>query len=83
MHFFSFKDFPPKIGERFHFTKDEVFEYLVDYANHFDLQKYVIFNTSVTEIRRQPEGSESKHWKVSVSNQNNETEAEYFDYVVV
>ena len=78
IYFLVYKDFPPKIKDRVHFTHKEVLEYLQDYTKHFELEKYISFNTSVLEVTKSTEGK----WKVTIEK-NGENSEEIFDYVVV
>ncbi|CAI2368198.1 unnamed protein product [Moneuplotes crassus] len=80
IHFFAFKDFPPKKKERTHFTHEEVLEYLQDYSANFDLERFIEFETQVIEVTKTTDGP--KDWTVKVKN-NGETKEEHFDYVIV
>ncbi|XP_077995065.1 flavin-containing monooxygenase 1-like [Glandiceps talaboti] len=78
----SFSDFPhPK--ERTPFMSHKVAaQYFTDYAKHFDLEKYIKFNTSVIHIERSDDG-DGRYWKVILKNGDDSMSEEYFDYVMV
>lgn len=79
-----FKDFPDKV-EGDYYNCDQFNEYLNDYIKHHDLEKYVQFNTAVTDVSINDNTQDSqKHWKVStIKNVGGEQEVDYFDYVLV
>ncbi|XP_077996955.1 dimethylaniline monooxygenase [N-oxide-forming] 2-like [Glandiceps talaboti] len=77
----TFSDFPfPKESTPF-VTHRKALQHLVDYARHFDLEKYIKFKTHVTEIKKNE--NDGKFWKVSIQNADSSVEEEYFDYVMV
>ena len=46
--FMAFSDFPPKVGEGVkYWSKQEYYEYLVDYTSHFNLMPYLKLKTKV------------------------------------
>lgn len=59
-----------------HPTAQECYEYLLDYAKHFDLQKHTRTNTDISKITRD---HDRKQWKLHIAG----CEAEYFDKVVI
>ena len=75
---FSHMDLPPETLDFPHHT--EMYKYFVDYADKFDLIKYIQFNSRVIDIRRAPAYSHEKpKWQVEThSGQVNE-----FDAVIV
>lgn len=77
IHFFAFKDFPPKVGKREHFTPGEVLEYLQGYADKFELHQYLCLNTLVDSVTQ-----EDQNWKVTVTKDNTTTEVIY-DFVII
>ena len=73
----AFSDFPMK-SDYPHFLKHEqYFEYLQDYARHFDLKKQIRFGTTVEVVKRQ----EAK-WLVDISHADGKKQLE-FDAVAV
>ncbi|XP_077994780.1 flavin-containing monooxygenase 1-like isoform X1 [Glandiceps talaboti] len=79
----SFSDFPlPKECTPF-LPHKVAAQYFSDYANHFDLEKYIKFNTSVMNIERNRDDGNGRYWKVVIKNQDDSVSEEYFDYVMV
>ena len=59
----------------------EVLKYLNDYADHFDLRKFIHFQSSVVNVERL-----TNEWRVSVKNKNapdSSLEQYSFDAVMV
>lgn len=67
---YEFSDFPWPLRDNASFpSHTEILEYLNSYATHFDLFKFVKFNSRVVEIRLatdQPDQSEKPVWEVAV-----------------
>ena len=80
-YFLAYKDFPPQISG-LHFKHSEVLEYLQMYAEHFDLEKYVKFNTAVT-LCEKSERTVHENWRVTTKSQDEDEEIHYFDYILV
>lgn len=59
----SFSDFIFE-GERIFYTREKYYRYLQAYADKFDLRKHISFRSTVTAVRRAPEGG----YRVSVSS---------------
>ncbi|XP_077995897.1 dimethylaniline monooxygenase [N-oxide-forming] 2-like [Glandiceps talaboti] len=79
----AFSDFPfPKECTSF-MSHREVVQYLVSYAQHFDLEKYIKFNTNVMKIERNRDDGDGQYWKVLVKYEDDSVNVEYFDYVMV
>lgn len=76
-HFFTFKDFCPTTSS-LHPNTSEVIEYLQKYASHFDIEKYIEFDTAVVEVAR----ADSDKWAVTTTR-DNASKQQLFDYVVV
>ncbi|XP_070548206.1 dimethylaniline monooxygenase [N-oxide-forming] 2-like [Ptychodera flava] len=68
------KEYPQFVGRRL------LFKYLQDYAAHFDLEKYIRFNTDVISVK--PSGRD-KYWTVQLQHGNDSVTTEEFDYVMV
>ena len=75
--FFAFKDFPPELDIT-HYDHYEQLEYLQKYAEHYDIVKYVNFNTAVVDVAKDT----SEKWKVTTQT-NSEESVQYFDHVIV
>ena len=81
-----FSDFPygkdiPALCEH-----EEVRNYMENYANHFDLKKYIQFNTVVTNIRPIVQGNGEVVWEVQVNDvgdKDGKGQIELFDVVLV
>ncbi|XP_077997050.1 dimethylaniline monooxygenase [N-oxide-forming] 2-like [Glandiceps talaboti] len=75
-----FSNFPfPKEYTPF-MTHQKVLMYINDYAKHFDLRKYIQFNTTVSKVEKNEDGG--KYWKITIQKDESSTE-EYFDYVMM
>ncbi|XP_077996718.1 dimethylaniline monooxygenase [N-oxide-forming] 2-like [Glandiceps talaboti] len=75
-----FSNFPfPKEYTPF-ISHQKALMYINDYAKHFDLRKYIQFNTTVSKVEKNEDGG--KYWKVTVQKDDSSTE-EYFDYVMI
>ncbi|XP_070547899.1 dimethylaniline monooxygenase [N-oxide-forming] 2-like [Ptychodera flava] len=68
------KEYPQFVGRRL------LFKYLQDYAAHFDLEKYIRFNTDVISVK--PSGRD-KYWTIQLQHGNGSITTEEFDYVMV
>ncbi|OXU20856.1 hypothetical protein TSAR_007278 [Trichomalopsis sarcophagae] len=66
-------------------TREDMLKYLNDYANFFDLRKFIQFNTIVERITPETaDGDSATTWNVSVKNlKNNEVSKLKFDAVMV
>ena len=77
------KDFPSEENLYKWIPSQEYYEYLCDYAKHFELAKHITFNTTVTRVKADNERNQI----MVKSTQTNLTDAiestEYFDYVMV
>ena len=62
--FYQFSDFPwPTSIQTLYRDKNQVFDYIKSYANHFDLIKHVKFNTKVISIKYEgPSHEEIQAW---------------------
>ncbi|XP_077996821.1 dimethylaniline monooxygenase [N-oxide-forming] 2-like [Glandiceps talaboti] len=77
----SFSDFPFPEKCTPYVTHKRALKYLQDYAEHFDLEKYIRFNTNVMKLERN--GDSGKFWKITIETADNCEVEEYFDYVMV
>ncbi|XP_077995061.1 flavin-containing monooxygenase 5-like [Glandiceps talaboti] len=76
----AFSDFPFAKEYTPFLSHKKILEYLNDYRSNFGLDKYIKFNTTVTDIVKNKGG---KYWKVILKNENDSASEEYFDYVMV
>ncbi|KAK5579449.1 hypothetical protein RB653_009132 [Dictyostelium firmibasis] len=72
-----------------------VYQYLINYVNHFDLNKYVLFNSMVFKVERinggntiddDNENDDDKNSKIKITwrnNINNKTYSKIFDFLIV
>lgn len=79
-YFMTFSDFPwPESAPIFPST-EQVLDYIHSYVSHFDLEKYIKYNSNVTLVTQ----LENKKWLVKwIDVSTNETHENVFDYVVV
>uniref|UniRef100_UPI00193A5657 dimethylaniline monooxygenase [N-oxide-forming] 2-like n=1 Tax=Styela clava TaxID=7725 RepID=UPI00193A5657 len=81
-----FSDFPYPQHYTPFFNHTKLFEYLKNYVAHFDLEKYITFNTKVTNVEEQ-ESQKSAHtrrWKITTMNMNTLSEkVSEFDSIIV
>ena len=66
-------------------SHQQVLKYLEDYASHFNLHKYINFNSIITSVRPMMcEDSRNLQWEVVVTNANTkESKLHVFEAVVV
>lgn len=78
----GFHDFPIPSRGRSYVPSDEVLEYLVSYAKHFNVIKHTKFEHHV--IRVAPTNLNKRKWEVIVRDLRNDVYiTEYFDYAMV
>ncbi|XP_070549358.1 dimethylaniline monooxygenase [N-oxide-forming] 2-like [Ptychodera flava] len=68
------KEYPPFIGHRL------VLRHIRNYAEHFDLEKHIRFNTNVLDVQRNNDG---KYWKLQIKDKDDQFSTEEFDYVMI
>lgn len=76
----AFKDFPlnhKDVYKNQHLHNRTFFEYVKDYASHFDLEKHCVFESQVKKVVKI-----NNEWEVKV-NVKGEEQTHHFDYVVV
>ena len=81
----AFPDFPfPSEWSSF-LSHQQVLKYLEDYASHFDLYKYIQFNSSISSVRPLIEKDNHKLlWEVVVTDTNTkESQVHLFNAVIV
>ena len=76
----SFSDFPPPKKSSLHFKHDEYFQYLMEYAQYFQLLGHVRFQHAVKEVKQLMDG----RWQIVVNRVDTATEEIFlFDAVAV
>jgi hypothetical protein len=74
----EFEDFPMPAHYPDYPSHTLVLDYFKSYADHFDLTKYIRFNTNVLKVEHTNHGQ----WKVIFENEQG-THEEFFDYLLV
>lgn len=74
----QFEDFPMPESYPDYPSHRQVLAYFQNYASHFDLEKYIRFNTSVLKV----EQNSQKQWQVTYQDEQG-THEETFDYLLV
>ncbi|QMT60752.1 MULTISPECIES: flavin-containing monooxygenase [unclassified Legionella] len=74
----EFEDFPMPAHYPDYPSHTLVLDYFKSYADHFDLTKYIRFNTNVLKV----EHTSQRQWKVVFENEQG-THEEFFDYLLV
>ncbi|XP_070548146.1 flavin-containing monooxygenase 2-like [Ptychodera flava] len=76
----TFSDFPyPKENTPF-MPHRMVLRHIQNYAEHFNLEKYIRFNTDVIDVQRNNDG---KYWKLQIKEKDDKLSTEEFDYVMI
>ena len=81
----AFPDFPFPSEWNSYLSHQQVLKYLQDYASHFDLYKYIQFNSSINSVRPL-EGKDNQKllWEVVVRDADTkESQILLFDAVIV
>ncbi len=69
----SFSDFPPKDSTIKYSTKEEYTQYIEDYVEHFDLEKFIRYNCQVIEASL----NETKQWNIKTLDKQSGEEVFY------
>jgi len=72
---YCYSDYPPPDHYPNYLTHWRMYEYLCSYAEHFDLNKYIQFNTDVIKISKADDYASTGRWTVEVRKEG-ETESE-------
>ena len=64
-------------------TPPMVNDYLISYANHFNLRKYIHFKTKVNQISKARDYDETGKWEVTIEDDEGNTRLEVFDAVMI
>ncbi|XP_071820461.1 flavin-containing monooxygenase 5-like [Apostichopus japonicus] len=80
----SYSDFPcPKEFPNY-MHNSRVHEYLSMYVKKFDLLKYIIFETSITAVKRTDDFLSTGRWRVTIKDEKTgSTKEEIFDFVLI
>jgi dimethylaniline monooxygenase (N-oxide forming) len=60
----AYSDFPPNKCLPNYMHNTDLLQYFRDYAQHFDLLKYIRFNTRVVDVRRAEDFEDTGRWIV-------------------
>ncbi|XP_070549419.1 dimethylaniline monooxygenase [N-oxide-forming] 2-like [Ptychodera flava] len=76
----TFSDFPyPKENPQFN-DRRSVLRHIQNYAEYFNLEKHIRFNTNVIDVQRNNNG---KYWKLQIKDKDDKLSTEEFDYVMI
>ncbi|CAI5640022.1 dimethylaniline monooxygenase [N-oxide-forming] 5 isoform X1 [Oreochromis niloticus] len=78
-----FSDFPMPADYPNFMHNSQLLQYLRLYAEHFDLLRYINFQTTVRSVLQRPDFSLSGQWEVVTINKNGQEERHIFDAVLV
>ncbi|XP_036377171.1 flavin-containing monooxygenase 5-like [Megalops cyprinoides] len=78
-----FSDFPMPAHFPNYMQNSQLLQYFRLFAAHFDLLKYIHFQTSVYSVRQRPDFSQSGQWEVVTRNREGCKERHIFDAVMV
>ncbi|KAJ0032253.1 hypothetical protein NQD34_002334 [Periophthalmus magnuspinnatus] len=78
-----FSDFPMPDHYPNYMHNSLLLQYFRLYAQHFNLLKYIHFQTTVTRVMQRPDFSFSGQWDVETVNQHGEEDHHVFDAVMV
>ncbi|KAF8370571.1 hypothetical protein PRIPAC_77000 [Pristionchus pacificus] len=68
----AYSDFPPKAEEANFMHNRQMYQYFVDYANHFKINEYIEFYHKVVNVERADDYSKTGRWNVTVRNEFHE-----------
>ncbi|TNN50908.1 Dimethylaniline monooxygenase [N-oxide-forming] 5 [Liparis tanakae] len=77
-----FSDFPMPADYPNYMHNSQLLQYFRLYADHFDLLRYVHFQTTVKSVTQRPDFSISGQWDVVTANGNGVEESHVFDAVM-
>ncbi|KAE9551214.1 hypothetical protein FO519_005581 [Halicephalobus sp. NKZ332] len=79
----AYSDFPPhpEAGNFMH--NREMLKYFEEYAEHYELKKFIKFNHKVENIERSDDYIKTGRWKVTYLNEKDEKYSEIFDGVLL
>ncbi|XP_051233268.1 dimethylaniline monooxygenase [N-oxide-forming] 2-like isoform X2 [Dicentrarchus labrax] len=78
-----FSDFPMPADYPNYFHNSQLLQYFRLYAEHFDLFKYINFQTTVKSVTQRPDFSLSGQWDIMTINREGKEERHVFDAVLV
>uniref|UniRef100_A0A3Q3VVL8 Flavin-containing monooxygenase n=1 Tax=Mola mola TaxID=94237 RepID=A0A3Q3VVL8_MOLML len=78
-----FSDFPAPADYPNYMHNSQLLQYFRLYAEHFDLLRYINFQTTVKAVTQRPDFSVSGQWNVVTINRDGEEESHVFDAVLV
>ncbi|PIO58612.1 hypothetical protein TELCIR_19949 [Teladorsagia circumcincta] len=65
----AYSDYPPDPKSANFMHNTEMHKYLISYADHFDLKKYIKFNHKVLNIERAESYDKSGQWNVTYEDE--------------
>ncbi|XP_075943401.1 dimethylaniline monooxygenase [N-oxide-forming] 2-like [Anarhichas minor] len=77
-----FSDFPMPADYPNYMHNSQLLQYFRLYADHFDLLRYIRFQTTVRSVTQRPDFSESGQWDIVTNNRDGE-ERHVFDAIMV
>ncbi|XP_044056807.1 flavin-containing monooxygenase 5-like isoform X2 [Siniperca chuatsi] len=78
-----FSDFPMPADYPNYMHNSQLLQYFRLYAEHFDLLRYIIFQTTVRSVTQRPDFALSGQWDIVTINSDGEEERHVFDAVLV
>ncbi|XP_039896094.1 flavin-containing monooxygenase 5-like isoform X1 [Simochromis diagramma] len=78
-----FSDFPMPSDYPNFMHNSQLLQYFRLYAEHFDLLRYINFQTTVRSVLQRPDFSLSGQWEVVTINKNGQEERHIFDAILV
>ncbi|CEF59285.1 Flavin monooxygenase FMO family and Flavin monooxygenase (FMO) 5 family and Dimethylaniline monooxygenase, N-oxide-forming family and Flavin monooxygenase-like family-containing protein [Strongyloides ratti] len=79
----AFSDFPPSKTLANFMHNTEMYKYLENYANEYNLVKYIKFNHKVQSIFRHESYDNTGNWVITYSDNNNKIKSEVFNGVLL
>ncbi|XP_041790492.1 dimethylaniline monooxygenase [N-oxide-forming] 2-like [Chelmon rostratus] len=78
-----FSDFPMPANYPNYMHNSQLLQYFRLYAEHFDLLRYINFQTTVRSVTQRPDFSLSGQWDIVTTNRDGKEERHIFDAVLV
>uniref|UniRef100_A0A8C2ZG00 Flavin-containing monooxygenase n=1 Tax=Cyclopterus lumpus TaxID=8103 RepID=A0A8C2ZG00_CYCLU len=78
-----YSDFPMPADYPNYMHNSQLLQYFRLYADHFDLLRYIRFQTTIRSVTQRPDFSASGQWDIVTTNGEGEEESHVFDAVMV
>ncbi|CAJ0935891.1 unnamed protein product, partial [Mesorhabditis belari] len=78
----AYSDFPPSPEAANFMHNSQLLQYFNNYADHFNLRKYIKFNHKVLNVERNEDYAKTGRWKITYKNDQGETKVDVFDGVL-